>query len=138
MQVEDDIRLKRLEATEAIWRFSKGGWDQLIREIGSDESAAMPVLTSLNQVGMIQDVLSWVLGESKGQTMNDAIAVIENLSRYFKTGQFRKRFTSDQAIPRIKEALTTGSEICQKLIEDKKRLLGIDWPGLESSGRKED
>ena len=128
MKTQEEIRLKRLAAVEGTSKFiSTAGL-----EVFKDTPTGKLLLATHLKIGAISDTLSWVLGESKGKSMDAAINEAENLVRLIRTGQPFPKITKDKALRAIKEAFEEGPELGKKIKKDQDELLKKPWDELES------
>lgn len=132
MRTEEEIRLQRLAAVKALEKFPKRGWQKIMEEIAAGRLEGDLLLATIVNIGIISDTLSWLLGESAGKGMQNAISQVENLGRYFKTGKFLPRWDQKKALSALGEIIKEAPNLRRKILEDQKNLLGIDWNDLQS------
>lgn len=129
MKTQEDIRLKRLAAVHATNKFIS---TVRLEEVFKDTPTGKLFLATLLKMGAVSDTLNWVLGESKGKSMDAAINEAENLVRNMKTGQPFPKITKDKILRTIKEASEEGAELGKKIEKDQDELLKKPWDELES------
>lgn len=132
MKTEKEIRLQRLAVFEAVQRFPAHGWQRILQGIKAGQPESESILESIAKISLVFDILNWVLDESKGKTMSNAISEVENLSRYFKTGKYSPRWSLERILSTLRENIKESPELNRRVLEDKKKLLGIPWDELES------
>ena len=129
MKTQEEIRLKRLAAVQAVNKFISTAE---LEEVFKDTPTGKLVLATILKMGAVSDTLNWVLGESKGKSMDAAINETENLVRHIRTGQPFPKITKDKALRAIKEALEEGPELRKKVKKDQDELLKKPWEELQS------